>query len=33
MAKTSKGKKKVYVREYTTENGKKVKSHYRSTPN
>jgi hypothetical protein len=37
MAKTGKGKKKVYVEQYTykTKSGKKVTvpTHYRSTPN
>lgn len=33
MAKTLKGKKKVYVHDYTTKNGKHVKTHYRSTNN
>lgn len=33
MAKTSEGKKKVYVHEHTKEDGTKVKTHYRSTPN
>lgn len=36
MAKTQKGKKKVYVRSYTIKRGKKtikVPNHYRSTPN
>lgn len=33
MAETSEGKKKVYVHEHTKEDGTKVKTHYRSTPN
>lgn len=33
MAKTGEGKKKVYVHEHTKEDGTKVKTHYRSTPN
>ncbi len=33
MAKTEDGKKKIYVHEYKTEDGKKVPTHYRSTPN
>lgn len=33
MAKTADGKKKVYVHAYETEDGKKVGTHYRSTPN
>ena len=32
MAKTADGKKKVYVHGYETEDGKKVCTHYRSTP-
>lgn len=31
--KTADGKKKVYVHAYETEDGKKVGTHYRSTPN
>lgn len=33
MAKTSAGKKKVYVQPHTKQDGTKVKRHYRSTPN
>lgn len=33
MAKTEEGKKKVYVHEHKKEDGTKVKTHYRSTPN
>lgn len=33
MAETSTGKKKVYVRAHEKEDGTKVKTHYRSTPN
>ena len=33
MAKTTGGKKKVYVEGYTTKSGVKVPTHYRSTPN
>jgi len=33
MAQTDAGKKKVYVHGYTTDDGKKVPNHYRSTPN
>ena len=33
MAETRKGKKKVYVHEYTKDDGTEVKTHYRSTPN
>ena len=32
MAKTQKGKKKVYVKPYAKKDGTKVKRHYRSTP-
>ena len=32
MAQTKKGKKKVHVPEHTRD-GKKVREHYRSTPN
>ena len=31
MAKTKKGKKKVYVQAYTKKDGTKVRKHYRST--
>lgn len=33
MAETSDGKKKVYVHEHTKDDGTKVRTHYRSTPN
>lgn len=33
MAKTEEGKKKVYVHGHTKDDGTKVKTHYRSTPN
>ena len=33
MAQTGEGKKKVYVHPHTKEDGTKVKTHYRSTPN
>lgn len=33
MAETSTGKKKVYVHGYTTDDGRVVPTHYRSTPN
>ena len=33
MAQTDAGKKKVYVHEHTKEDGTKVPTHYRSTPN
>lgn len=33
MAQTKDGKKKVYVKPYTTKEGTKVPAHYRSTPN
>ena len=33
MAQTDAGKKKVYVHGHTKEDGTKVKTHYRSTPN
>lgn len=33
MAKTDEGKKKVYVRPHTKEDGTEVPAHYRSTPN
>lgn len=33
MAETAEAKKKVYVHGYETEDGTKVKTHYRSTPN
>ena len=33
MAETEAGKKKVYVHGHTKEDGTKVKTHYRSTPN
>ncbi len=33
MAQTDNGKKKVYVHEHTKDDGTKVKTHYRSTPN
>lgn len=33
MAKTKKGKKKVYVHKYKKKNGTKVPTHYRSTNN
>lgn len=33
MVQTSGGKKKVYVHPYTKEDGTKVPTHYRSTPN
>lgn len=33
MAQTGNGKKKVYVHTYTKEDGTKVPTHYRSTPN
>lgn len=33
MAQTSGGKKKVYVHPYTKEDGTKIPTHYRSTPN
>lgn len=32
MAQTAEGKKKVYVHEYTKDDGTKVKQHYRSNP-
>ena len=33
MAKIGEGKKKVYVHEHTKDDGTRVKTHYRSTPN
>ncbi len=33
MAKTADDKKKVYVHSHTKDDGTKVKTHYRSTPN
>jgi len=33
MAQTDTGKKKVYVHPYTKDDGTKVPTHYRSTPN
>lgn len=33
MAQTESGKKKVYVRGHTKDDGTKVRTHYRSTPN
>ena len=33
MAETSSGKKKVYVHPHKKDDGTKVKTHYRSTPN
>lgn len=33
MAQTDKGKKKVYVHSHKKEDGTKVPTHYRSTPN
>jgi len=33
VAETKQGKKKVYVHEHTKDDGTKVKTHYRSTPN
>lgn len=33
MAQTDAGKKKVYVHTYTKDDGTKVATHYRSTPN
>jgi hypothetical protein len=33
MAQTDAGKKKVYVHPYTKDDGTKVPTHYRSTPN
>jgi hypothetical protein len=33
MAQTDAGKKKVYVHTYTKDDGTKVPTHYRSTPN
>lgn len=33
MAMTEEGKKKVYVHQHTREDGTKVRTHYRSTPN
>jgi hypothetical protein len=32
MSKTNEGKKKVYVKPYTKQNGTKVEPYYRSTP-
>ena len=33
MAQTGEGKKKVYVHSHTKDNGTKVRTHYRATPN